>query len=211
MATFETDPATMLSIVTTEHYNLQSARSVSVSETVGRAGMFLTTVSTTLIALAFAGDVTGFSDAFVILGVVAFASMLFLGIVTFERVLQASIEDVEAAQRINRLRRLYLELAPELGAYLQRPAAGDDASAVLRSEAKRPNRWQLVLTIAGMVAVINSVIAGVVIGALATRASDSTVIGGVVGGVVFAFAVVVHQWVQVVRRTHAPGPFGPEA
>ena len=161
---FEADVSTVLGIVTTEHYNLQTERAMTVSETVGRAGMFLTTVSTTLVALAFAADIAGVSStAFTVLGVVALLSLLFLGVVTFERVLQASIEDVAAGQRINRLRRLYLELVPELGGYLRSPAASDDASEILRQEGKRPNRWQLILTVAGMVSVINGVIAGVLV------------------------------------------------
>jgi hypothetical protein len=203
-----TTESTVLTIATTEHYNLQTARAISVSETVGRAGMFLTTVSTTLVALAFAGDVTHFGRPFLVLGLVSFLSLLFLGVVTFERVVQASIEDVAAAQRINRLRRLYLELVPELGGYLQAPVASDLASAVLRGEGKRPNRWQLVLTVAGMVGVINSVIAGVVAGALTSRVVPGVLWASVaVGAVVFVAGVAIHQRVQRVWRTRAPGPF----
>ena len=200
--------STVLSIVTTEHYNLQTVRAVTVSETIGRAGMYLTTVSTTLVALAFAGDITHFNLAFTVLALVAFLSLLFLGVVTFERVVQASIEDVAAAQRINRLRRLYLELVPELDGYLQAPTAGDTASEVLRGEGKRPNRWQLILTIAGMVGVINSVIAGVVVGALTSRAVPGLLwVSAGVGAVVFVASVVLHQHVQMLWRTRAPGPF----
>jgi hypothetical protein len=203
-----TAESTVLTIVTTEHYNLQTARAISVSETVGRAGMFLTTVSTTLVALAFAGDVTHFGRPFLVLGLVSFLSLLFLGVVTFERVVQASIEDVAAAQRINRLRRLYLELVPELDGYLQAPATSDMASAVLRGEGKRPNRWQLVLTVAGMVGVINSVIAGVVAGALTSRVIPGVLWASVgVGAAVFVAGVATHQRVQRVWRTSAPGPF----
>lgn len=208
---FEADISTVLGIVTTEHYNLQTERAMTVSETVGRAGMFLTTVSTTLVALAFAADIAGVSStAFTVLGVVALLSLLFLGVVTFERVLQASVEDVAAGQRINRLRRLYLELVPELGGYLRSPAASDDASEILRQEGKRPNRWQLILTIAGMVSVINSVIAGVLVGALVSRAAAGSLwISIIVGAVVFVAALGFHQYVQVIWRTREPSPLPP--
>jgi len=208
---FEADISTVLGIVTTEHYNLQTERAMTVSETVGRAGMFLTTVSTTLVALAFAADIAGVSStAFTVLGVVALLSLLFLGVVTFERVLQASIEDVAAGQRINRLRRLYLELVPELGGYLRSPAASDDASEILRQEGKRPNRWQLILTVAGMVSVINGVIAGVLVGALVSRAVPRNLwISITVGVAVFIAAVWIHQRVQMVWRTRDPSPLPP--
>jgi threonine/homoserine/homoserine lactone efflux protein len=203
---FDADMSTVLSIVTTEHYNVQTERAMTVSETVGRAGMFLTTVSMTLVALAFAAEITDFSAAFTVLGVVAFLTLLFLGVVTFERVLQASIDDVAAGQRINRLRRLYLELVPELGRYLRPPAGSDDASEVLRLEGKRPNRWQLILTIAGMVSVINSVIAGVMVGALVSLVADHLSISVIAGVAAFIGAVVVHQRVQMSWRTREPSP-----
>jgi len=208
---FEADISTVLGIITTEHYNLQTERAMTVSETVGRAGMFLTTVSTTLVALAFAADIAGVSStAFTVVGVVALLSLLFLGVVTFERVLQASIEDVAAGQRINRLRRLYLELVPELGGYLRAPSAGDDAAEILRQEGKRPNRWQLILTIAGMVSVINSVIAGVLVGALVSRVTAGSLwISIIVGAAVFVAAAGVHQHVQMVWRTRDPSPLPP--
>jgi hypothetical protein len=48
----------IMQIVTTEHYNLQAARSLAVADANGRAALFLGTVSGTLIALAFVGNVT---------------------------------------------------------------------------------------------------------------------------------------------------------
>ena len=40
----------LVSIITTEHYNLQTGRSMTISETTGRASLFLSTVSSTLVA-----------------------------------------------------------------------------------------------------------------------------------------------------------------
>lgn len=42
----------VLQIMTTEFYNLQSARSIAVSEAMGRLSLYLSTVSTSLVALA---------------------------------------------------------------------------------------------------------------------------------------------------------------
>ena len=43
----------LIQIMTTEHYNLQAGRSLTLSDANGRAGFFLGTVSSTLIALHF--------------------------------------------------------------------------------------------------------------------------------------------------------------
>ena len=48
----------ILQMMTTEHYNLQSGRSLALSEANGRAGLFLGKVSSSLIALAFVGNIT---------------------------------------------------------------------------------------------------------------------------------------------------------
>jgi hypothetical protein len=41
----------VIQILTTEHYNLQAARSVATSEATSRPNLFISTVSTTLVAL----------------------------------------------------------------------------------------------------------------------------------------------------------------
>ena len=48
----------IVQMMTTEHYNLQSGRSLAISDANGRAGLFLGTVSSTLVALAFIGKIS---------------------------------------------------------------------------------------------------------------------------------------------------------
>jgi hypothetical protein len=48
----------VIAIMTTEHYNLQTGRAMTVSDTNGRASLFLGTVSTSLVALAFVGGLS---------------------------------------------------------------------------------------------------------------------------------------------------------
>jgi hypothetical protein len=203
------DLSAMLAVLTTEHFTLQTARSSTVAETVGRAGMYLTTVSTTLVALAFAGNVTDFGAAFTVFGLVALLSLLFVGFVTFQRVVQVSIDDIAAAQRINRVRRRYLELLPGLSSYLEQPAESDDASTVLREGGVRPGQWQLILTVAGMVGVINSVIVGVLIGSVVVMLVDALWLAVTLGVLVFLGAVLIHHRVQLAWRTSVPSPLPP--
>src|SRR5918997_1199706 len=107
----EVAPA-VVTILTTEHYNLQTARVATISEANGRASLFLGAVSAGLVALAFAGQSS--RTALYVFGLVLFPVLVFLGVTTFDRALQASIDDTLALQRINRIRRFYVDAVPQV-------------------------------------------------------------------------------------------------
>ena len=46
----------LVAIMTTEHYNLQTGRSMTIAEASGRASLFVGAVSSGLVALAFVGQ-----------------------------------------------------------------------------------------------------------------------------------------------------------
>ena len=75
------------------------------------------TVSGALIAIAFAGQASSMGTAFFVFSLVLFPSLFFMGLFTFERVLQAGIEDLIYARGITRIRQLYLEHAPQMQPY----------------------------------------------------------------------------------------------
>jgi hypothetical protein len=130
--------------------------------------------------------------------------LCFLGVVTFERVLQTSIDDTNFLVRINRIRRFYLDAAPQLAPYLARPAGSDDKGEVLRTEGFRPGRWQMMVSIVGAIGVIDSVLFGVTAGLAAGALSDSNLwVATPVGLAVFAVALPLHQHYQQRRRTQA--------
>ncbi len=153
----------LVAFMTTEHYNLQSGRSMTISEVNGRASLYLSTVSSTLVALAFVGQIAHLGTAFFVFSLVLFPSLLFLGLVTFERVLQSSIEDTIYARGINRIRHLYLEYAPQMQPYFIL-STHDDGSGVISNMGVRGGWWQTLLTMAGMIMVINSIIVGAFVG-----------------------------------------------
>src|SRR5262245_28559918 len=156
------NPQAAVTIMTTEHFNLQTARSATISESNGRTSIFLGAVSAGLVALAFAGQTS--RSTLLTFGLVLFPVLSFLGLVTFERVLQSSIEDTLYLQRINRIRRFYHEAAPGLSGYLGVAASTDDIATVLALDGYLRSRWQVVLSAVGMVGVINSVLLGAVAG-----------------------------------------------
>ena len=149
--------------VTTEHFNLQTARSMTVSEANGRASIYLAALSSNLIALAFIGQMSRLGAAFYAFALILLPVLAFVGVVTFLRLVQSSIEDIAFAHRIARLRDFYLRLPPELEPHLL-VIRGTRAAALMQRERLAPSSWQLTLTTAGMVAVLNSVVVAAVAG-----------------------------------------------
>jgi len=149
----------IVTMITTEHYNLQTGRSMTVADANGRCTLFIGAVSGALIAIAFTGQVSRMGTAFFVFSLVLVPSLLLMGLITFERVLQSGIEDLTYARGITRIRHLYLEHAPQL-----RPsfllAADDDSRRPMLKVGIRPSWWQVFLTTAGMLAAINSVLLG---------------------------------------------------
>jgi hypothetical protein len=195
----DTSP-TLVSIMTTEYYTLQMGRAMTVADTNGRASLFLGAVSTSLIALAFVGGMShssaGLGQAFYVFGLVLLPSLLFLGLVTFERVLQSAIEDAVYARGSNRIRHLYVELAPEMRPYFIL-SIHDDEAAVMANMAMRWSWWQTFLTTAGTIAVLNSVLLGAFLGLLLAALFGLPLgVCASVGGGAFLASVGTHQWYQ---------------
>src|SRR5437764_9619837 len=107
----------LVTMMTTEHYNLQTGRSMTISEANGRASLFVGAVSSGLIALAFVGQISQLGTPFYVFSLVVLPTLFFMGLITFERVMQAGAVDVIYAGGINRIRQLYLEYAPQMQPY----------------------------------------------------------------------------------------------
>jgi hypothetical protein len=192
---------------TTEHFNLQTARAVTVSEANGRASIYLAALSGNLIALAFVGQISRLGAAFYAFALILLPVLAFVGVVTFVRLVQSSIEDLAYAHRIALLRSFYLRVSPELAPYLvvARPAASAPAPA--HGERLAPGGWQLTLTAAGMVAVVNSVVvaacAGLVLEAAGVHSLAIPVaVGAVIGAGAFALQERHHRR---ARDAFSPG------
>lgn len=183
----------ILQFMTTEHFTLQTAKSATVAEANGRATLFLSTVSSAVVALAFIGQVSGMGEAFFVFALVLFPCLLFLGFVTFERAIQTAIENMIHSRGINRIRHYYVELAPEVRPYFIH-STHDDVAGVLQGMGVPPSEWQHFVTNAGTVAVINSVLAGVFAGLLCRFVPSLPLYVRVgLGIAVFAVSVVAHR------------------
>jgi len=182
-----------VTFVTTEHFTLQGARAATIAESTGRATMFLGSVSAGLVALGLIAAATKIGATFYAFGVVVLATLSFVGVVTFERVLQSGIEDHGYAQRIARLRAFYFDTAPEVTGYLLDVPPPQRLSV----QGLDTGYWQGTRTIAGMVGVVTAVLTGSAAGLIATvAAGHSAVAGFTVGGVVAVAAVAAVIRVQ---------------
>src|SRR3954468_19856034 len=83
--------AATVSFVTTEHFTLQGARSQTISESTGRVSIFLGAVLGGLIALGLMATAAHIGTAFYALALTLLPTLAFVGLVTFDRVLQIGL------------------------------------------------------------------------------------------------------------------------
>lgn len=184
--------------LTTEHTALQTARSATIFDASGRANLFLGSVSSAIVALAFVGQVSGLGTPFFVFGLVILPSLVFLGVATFARVIESSIEDTLYARGINRIRHYYVEVAPETVPLFALPTT-DDLAGAMAASGMRSSPWQPFLSTAGMIEVINSVLVGVLAALLAALLGDRRLAVAVpVGLVVFGLGLAAHHRVMLV-------------
>jgi hypothetical protein len=198
-----------LQILTAEHSSLTAARGLVYNEAFARAGMFLTFLSASLVALGFIFQGTENQDEFLIVAIALLAFDLLIGLGTLGRVSAASIEEFRAIQAMNRIRRGYVELVPRVGQYLS-TRTYDDMPSILNeygSTTDRPAAAFLhgLTTSPGMIAMIDSVLAGAIVAAAALF-FDATPITAIVAAIVVfsfvfgAFAMGALRFVGAVGR-----------
>lgn len=186
----------VISLFTTDHFALSGARGQTTAEVLGRATLFLGTISGTLVALSLLATATELGWPFIVAALVLTPSVIFLGVVTFVRVLESSIEDILYARGINRLRHAYLEIATEWRPYFIK-SDHDDTGGVMANMALSPDgRSQIYLTTAGMVSIINAVLLGSYAGGVLTLLGVGLELAVAWAAAVFVIAVALQVLVQ---------------
>jgi hypothetical protein len=155
-----------LQILTTEHWSLLSARNLVYTEALSRTSIYVAALTGAVVALALVAQATDVGSAFVAFALVLLPVVYFLGVVTIVRLSQVNAEDARWVQGMNRIRNAYLQLAPELEPYFV-TSRYDDRAGVLQSAMAMPRippRTQAFVAVPGVVAVVNSVVAGAAAG-----------------------------------------------
>lgn len=200
--------AVRLQILSTEHWSLLSSRSLAWNESFARAGMYLSTLSGGMVALALVAGVEKFGDAFFMFAIVILPVILFVGVATFARLGGSNYHDAIAVTGMNRIRAAYLEIAPELAPYFVM-GVHDDPPGIGITMAVPPRTAPIVHLIAAtpsLVSVLNSVVAGVVAGILASRITGAE--GPAFAVAVVGFVVVLIAHTVYARRAVARGQAG---
>jgi hypothetical protein len=219
------DDPRAITLLTTEHWSLLSARSLAYNEAFVRAGMFLTFLSMSFVALALLAQAMSFGREFLQVSALVLAFDLVIGLTTFGRINGANYDDLRAVHGMARIRHAYTQITPIVSPYFTTPTH-DDIDAVSDVYGAISDRipGQIVYgltTSAGMIGLIVSMVAGVltaVVAMLVGFAGGVSIWIGVVGGVLMMAVLVVYTGWSVTRlqanvtaRFPTPTPTVPSA
>lgn len=197
----EAQDQALLTTLTTEHFTLQGARSQTVSESAARSSMYLFSVSSTLVALGFVSQVSQGGEVFQLFALTVLPTLFFLGLFTFVRLVQSSIEDLRYGRAINRIRHYYLERSAEGARYFLMDAYDDPRGVLSNMGLDTRSRWQLFFGTASAVSVINSVVGAGAIAILLGVTLDLPLGIAAAAGIAFlAASVTIH--LRHERREH---------
>ena len=176
-----------LQILMTEHWSLLASRSFVYTESMGRTSIFVASLTGSVVALALVGQATDFGAGFVAFALVILPVVYFLGVVTVARLGQINWEDAIWVQGMNRIRHAYVEIAPELEPYFVTSRYDDDLGILQSSIAVRewPGRAQTFIAVPGVVAVIDSVVAGAIAAIAAIGLDAGSAVAVLAGAVLF--------------------------
>jgi hypothetical protein len=186
--------ARRIQFLTVEHWGLLSARSMTWNESFTRAGMFLSLVTGSVVALALVAQATDFGEGFILFAALIMPVVLFVGVATFVRLLQSNNEDTRWVQGLNRLRAAYIEMDPGLKPYLV-TGWTEDTAGILRTFGAKPgttpNPFHGFVTTPAMVGIVNAMLAAVLVGLLVLNATQDQLWSAVAGAAVFVAAMVI--------------------
>ncbi len=184
-----------LQILATEHWGLLATRSLSWTESFSRAQMYLTLLSGAIVALAFVAQATSFGGAFQTFALLLLPLVIVVGWTTFVRLIEVNNEDAYWVNGMNRLRKAYVELEPDLKPFFV-TGTSDDAEGMRRTYAAHGGGIGLhvLITVPATVAFVNSALLAVLVTIVASRwfGMDMAAGGPLIGGIAFLVGVAIH-------------------
>lgn len=192
-----------------EHSSLLAARSLTYSEISSRVSMFLAVLSGSVIALALIAQAAHFGATFISIAILMLAVVLFVGVTTVSRLIALNLENLRWASGMNRLRRAYLERNPDLEPYFIAGSHDDPRGIMLTLGFDTlPSRnassvFEGLQTIPGTVGVLVAVVAGALVGLIATALVAPEVVVVVAAGGTFALTFAMFAvWGQRAFSRH---------
>jgi len=197
-----------LTALTTEQFNLQSARMGTISEAGGRSTLYLGTLSSAVIAIAFVGQASELGGAFYLFVLTLLPPVFLLGVFSYLRLVQTSIEDMVYTVLSFRIRQYFLGLDPAAVPFFP-PTDPQGVTKLERIGVVPTGPLQTLLTAASMVGCINAIVGGVGV-AVAARSLlglpfPVAAVTGAVAALVFATLFLVYE-IRRFRRAAAVVP-----
>jgi hypothetical protein len=206
-----TDPVARqlaLTALTTEQFNLQTARMGTIAEANGRSTLYLGTLSSAVIAIAFVGQANQLGDSFHLFALTVLPPVVLLGVFSFLRLVQTSIEDMVYAVGSFRIRQYFLGLDPAAVPFFP-PTDSQGMTKLERIGVVATGPLQLLLTAASMVACVNAIVGGVTVTLAVRSLLDAPMpvaaVSGMIVAVTFALLLLAYQ-VRRFRRAAAVVP-----
>lgn len=185
-----------LQVLSTEHWSLLASRSLAWNESFARAGMFLSTLSGAIVALALVAQASDFGSGFRLFALVILPVVLFIGLTTLVRLGIANYHDGLTIIGMNRIRAAYFERVPEVRRYFVMPG-NDDVDAAWRAmgmDRMYPMPLILLASTPTLVAVVNAVIAAAIGAIGAIQIGVDATLATIIGGIAFAVMFAIQFW-----------------
>lgn len=196
--------STFIQALSAEHWSLLTTRSLIYNESFSRVEIFLALLTGAVIGLALLAQVDHYHDVFTVAAILILFVVLLVGLTTVGRLSTLNRDDLLTVVGMNRLRRGYLEVHPQLDSYFQ-SASHDDLHGLMQTMHMDmgPGRWRVRDTLHGlqtlpvMLGVIDSVVAGVLAALIAVLVGASTSVAVVTGSAAFlAAAISISFWTR---------------
>jgi hypothetical protein len=206
-----------ITLLTTEHWSLLSARSLAYNEAFARGGMFLSFLSMSFVALALLSQAMTFGDQFLTVTAVVLAFDLVIGLTTYGRINGANVDDLRAVHGMARIRHAYTEIAPLVDRYFTTPTHDDIPSlmsAYGAPSASTPggNLLYGLTTSGGMIGLITSMVGGVLAAVLALILGvdgGAAIWVGVAGTILMLVGLVILTFGRIPHHQAALGVLFP--
>ena len=193
--------ALRLQVLATEHWGLLATRSMAWNELFTRAGMFLTTLSGAIVALALVAQATEFGEGFLIFAIAILPVVLFIGLASVVRMGRSAYYDSVCVVGMNRIRHAYLQLTPEVEPYLVM-GTHDDLEGISQTMGEPPGASDVtgvIVSITFVIGIVNAVV-GAVIAAVLGQLLGFTTLWTVAAGVIGFLVVFGLQMVNAYRE-----------
>jgi hypothetical protein len=190
--------------MTTEHFALVAARSQAASESSTRSALYLGGVSSTLVGLGLTAQLSGGNRTFDVFALVALPTLFVLGMFTFARLVELSGEDFLLGRAINRIRNYYIEHAGEARPYFLLGGYDDHLGVLSNMGLTAGSQWQLYLTAAVAIAVVNAVVGGSAV-ALAVGVATGAPLGVDVAAGGVSAILALHGHLRFQAASHVSG------